>query len=157
MPVTIEILNAMTDPRVERCKTPAECETLAHNAEERGAPEIARQARRRAVELRADAEGANSEAERDALRAVHAFEEVRSQDAGKRVRASRTRQSFQRNGILKTVENVVSRNKPTEGYSALVEAGLDDYTFEAVVLRHPSQFSEEAIEQAKRRVAEREA
>jgi hypothetical protein len=146
----------MPDYRVERCKTPEDCESFAQNVE-KAHPVLAREARRRAVELRAEREGASTEAERDALRAVHAFEEVRSQEAGKRVRASRTRQGFQRNGILPTVESVVSRNKPTEGYASLVEAGMDDLTFEAVVLRHPEQFTAEAIEQAKRRIAERNA
>jgi hypothetical protein len=146
----------MADYRVERCKTAEDCESFARNVEKTH-PELARDARRRAVILRAEAEGASTEAEHDALRAVNAFEEVRSQEAGKRVRSSRTRQSFQRNGILTTVENVVSRNKPTEGYTALVAAGMEDFTFEAVVLRHPENFTPLAIENATRRIAEREA
>jgi hypothetical protein len=79
------------------------------------------------VELRALQYGANTDAERDALQAIYAFEEVRSQKAGRRVRASRTWQSIQRHGIIPTVERVVGRRTVTEGYDALVNAGMDDF------------------------------
>ena len=62
----------MSDYRVERCKTPAECEQFARNVEN-DHPELAKAARRRAVELRAGEQGATTEAELDALRAVCAF------------------------------------------------------------------------------------
>jgi len=53
------------------------------------------------------------------------------------------------------VERVVSRTKETDGYAALVEAGMHDFTFEAVVLRHPSLFAPETVERAKQRISER--
>lgn len=146
----------MSDYRVERCKTPSECETFARNVEKEY-PELAKAARRRAVELRATEQGATTEAELDALRAVCAFEEVRSQETGRKARANRTRQSFNRIGIVPTVEKIVARKTPTEGYAALVEAGMDDFTFEAVVLRHQESFSSMAIEQAIKRSNERQA
>ena len=146
----------MRDYRVERCKTPAECEQFARNVEKEH-PELAKAARRRAVELRAAEQGATTEAELDALRAVCAFEEVRSQETGRKARANRTRQSFDRIGIVPTVEKIVSRKTSTDGYAALVEADMDDFTFEAVVLRHPESFSPVAIEQARKRTNERQA
>jgi hypothetical protein len=146
----------MTDYRVGRCKTPDECEIFAKNVEN-GHPELAKAARRRAVELRATEHGAKTETELDALRAVCAFEQVRSQETGRKARANRTRQSFDRIGIVATVEKAVSRKTKTEGYAALVEAGMDDFTFEAVVLRHHDSFTPAAIAQAKKREAERQA
>ena len=146
----------MNDYRVERCKTPAECESFAQNVE-KDHPELAKAARRRAVELRAAEQGATTEAEFDALRAVCAFEDVRSQANGRKARPNRTRQSFQRIGIIPTVEKIVVRKTPTDGYAALVEAGMNDFTFEAVVLRNEAHFTPAAIEQAKRRSSEREA
>ncbi len=144
------------DYRVERCKTPEECETFAQNVEKTH-PDLAKAARRRAVELRAAAQGATTEAEFDALRAVCAFEEVRSQETGRKARANRTRQSFDRIGIIPTVEKVVARKTSTDGYAALVNAAMEDFTFEAVVLRHPTLFTAEALIQATKRSAERES
>ena len=37
-----------------------------------------------------------------------------------------------------------SMPKETEGYRVLVEMGMEDMAFEAVVLRHPESFSPEA-------------
>jgi hypothetical protein len=145
----------MYDHRVLHLKTPEECESFAKNAERLGHPELAQQARRRAVELRAAAYGANSDAEREALEAIYAVEEILSQRNGRKTRASRTWQSIKRHGILQTVERVVSRRQPTDGYTALVEMGMDDFTFEAVVLRHRALFQPETIERAKTRIAER--
>jgi hypothetical protein len=144
----------MTDLRVLRLKTPADCESFAHNVQNQH-PELAKEARRRAVELRAAQYGAKSDVEREALAAIYAFEEVRSQQTGRRAYASRTWQSIKRNGILATVERLVSRKNETVGYTALAEAGMEDLTFEAVVLRHPRAFSVEAVEQAKTRIRER--
>lgn len=144
----------LADYRVLRLKTPQDCESFAINVQKEH-PELAKDARRRAVELRSAQYGAKTDAEREALQAVYAFEEVRSQETGRRAHASRTWQSIKRNGILATVERLVSRTTATEGYAALVEAGMEDFTFEAVVLRHPVAFSDKAVEQAKKRINER--
>src|SRR5215207_755972 len=93
----------MTDPTVARLKTPEDCEQYAKNVEAKH-PELAKQARRRAVDLRSLKYGANTEVEREALRCIYAFEEARSQQTGKRAYASRTWQSVTRNGILPTVD-----------------------------------------------------
>ncbi len=144
----------MTDPKVLRLKTPEDCESFATNVQKTH-PELAKEARRRAVELRAAQYGAKSDAEREALKAVYAFEEARSQATGRKAHASRTWQSIKRKGILATVEAIVKRKTSTEGYATLMKAGLEDFTFEAVVLRHRGTFSKEAIEQAQTRINER--
>lgn len=140
--------------KVARLKTPDDCENFAKNVEGKF-PELAQAARRRGVELRAAVFGAVCDAEREALQAVYAVEEVASQRNGRRTRASRTWQSIQRYGILETVERVVSKKQPTDGYMALVEMGMSDFTFEAVVLRHPTLFKPETVEQAQARINER--
>lgn len=38
------------------------------------------------------------------------------------------------------------------GYTALLEMGLHDYAFEAVILRYPKLFSDEAVKRSKERV-----
>ena len=56
----------MSDYRVVRLKTPEDCEGFALNVDKKH-PDLAKQARRRAVELRAGAHGATSDAEVEAL------------------------------------------------------------------------------------------
>lgn len=77
------------DQKVLRLRTPEDCESFATNVEAKY-PALAQEARRRAVELRAHNFGAKSEAEREALQAVYAYEEVLCRKNGKKTRASRT-------------------------------------------------------------------
>lgn len=139
------------DETIAKFKTPESCEQFAINVQERS-PERARAARRRAVELRAAAHGASTTAEREALEAVYAYERVLSETRGKKVRASRTWQMIERHGIIAAVELVVSRPANSTGYVALVNMGMQDMAFEAVVLRHPDLFSAEAVERSKQRL-----
>ena len=141
------------DERISRLTTPEECEQVALNVETR-LPELAREARRRAVELRAAAHGATSEAEREALEAVYAYEKVLSVKKGKNVRASRTWQMIKRHGIIIAVERAVNRQQETAGFKALVDMGMQDFAFEAVVCRHPSVFSPEALKRSQDRLKE---
>ena len=140
------------DERIAKLRTPKECEQLAINATAREKPELALAARRRAVELRAAAYGAATVAEREALEAVYAYERVLSVKRGKKIRASRTWQMIKRRGIINAVENVVTRKAESAGYNALVEMGMQDKAFEAVVLRHPDVFSIEAVERSTERM-----
>jgi hypothetical protein len=141
------------DDRISKLTTPEECEQVALNVETR-LPELAREARRRAIELRAAAHGATSEAEREALEAVYAYEKVLSAKQGKNVRASRTWPMIKRHGIIIAVERAVNRRKETAGYKALVDMGMQDFAFEAVVCRHPSVFSAEALKRSQDRLKE---
>ena len=135
----------MMDKRIEKLKTPEQCAIFARNAIERDRPDLAEQARKRAVQLRADSLGAESDVEKEALQAVFAYEEVLSRKNGKRTRASRTWQMIDRHGIIEAVERAVNRKTETQGYTFLVEMGLEDFAFEAVILRHPDVFSKKAI------------
>ena len=142
------------DPRVLRLQTPEDCETFAGNAIARNLPDLAVQARQRAVQLRAAAGGAKSEVERECLQAVFAYEETLFLKHGKRVKASRTWQAFEAKGVLKAVDDLVSLDRPTVGYQSLKKAGLQQFAFEAVVLKHPKLFSKQAREQSARRLEE---
>jgi len=125
---------------------------FAKNAERLGAPELVRQARQRAVEIRARAFGAKSDLERECLEAVYAYEEVLSVKHGKKTQAGRTWPMIKQLGILPAVERIVTRRKETVGYTALAEMGLERFAFEAVVLRYPKSFSAEAVERARERL-----
>ncbi len=141
------------DERVLKLTTPEQCETFIQNARTRGREDLAQEALRRAIELRAVAFGADGSVEKQCLEAIYAYEEVLSAKNGKRTHASRTWQMIKRLGVLKAVDRVVSRPADAVGYTALVEMGLEKLAFEAVVVRHPKSFSPEAVRQSKLRVA----
>jgi hypothetical protein len=140
------------DPRVARLCSVDDCESFSVNARERGAPELAAQARKRAVQLRAGSHGAKTEVERECLQAVYAYEEILSAQKGKRQPASRTWQMIKRHGIIPAVERVVTKREVSSGFTALAEMGLMDYAFEVVILRHPDVFSVEAVAISKQRI-----
>ena len=140
------------DPRVSRLKTVADCESFAANARERGAPELADQARKRAVQVRADAHGACSDVERECLLAVYAYEEVLSAQKGRRQPATRTWQMIKRHGIIPAVERVVTKREVSSGFAALADMGLMEFAFEAVILRYPESFSVEARAMSRQRL-----
>jgi hypothetical protein len=52
-------------------------------------------------------------------------------------------------GIIVTMESIVKKPTESAGYEALVKMGMQDMSFEAVVLRHPDVFSAEAVAQSK--------
>jgi hypothetical protein len=136
------------DEKVARLMTPEDCEQFARNVQ-KDHPELTQEAHRRAVELRADARaktlGLNGPVEREALQAIYAYEEVLSKKNGKPTHASRTWQMVTRHGIIGTVERAVNRRTDASGYLALVEMQMQDITFESVVLRHPDDFSADAV------------
>lgn len=140
------------DERVKRLKNPQECEIFAVNASDRGHPELALQARQHSVSLRAMAYGASNDAERECLMAIYAYEEILFAKHGKRVRASRTWQMIQKRGIIAAIEQAVDRADSAAGFTALQEIGLSNYSFEAVILKHPSLFSESAVLRSQQRM-----
>lgn len=140
----------MIDPKVLRLKTAEDCESFAQNVE-MAYPELAEQARRRGLELKAAQKSVQTDVERAALVAVYALEEVRSQGARRRWRANRTWQSIRRNGILATLDYCVKRPRDDDGHSILAKSGRADLSFEAVVLKYPDQFSSTLVEKAKLR------
>ena len=142
------------DDRVKKIKTPEKCEVFAKNAIDKGHPELAQEAKIRSIQLKAEAYGAESEAEIEAIQAVYAYEEVLTLKNNKKTRASRTWPMIERHGILVAVERAVNRESETQGYNYLVEMGLQDFAFEAVVIRHPDLFSSECVDISKQRIAE---
>lgn len=142
------------DPIIGKLKTPEECKNLEDNATRNGRLDLAMDARRRGIELKALKHGATTDAERECIEAVYAYERVLSEKKGKNTPASRTWPMLKRWGIVPAVERIVSRKAETSGYKALVDMGLQDFAFEAVVLRYPELFSAEAIAHSKARMTE---
>lgn len=141
------------DKRVSRLQSPEECDQFILNVEHKS-PDLAQEARRRKVELLAARYGARGAAEEEALRAVYAYEEVLSRKNRRKTHASRTWPMIERHGIIEAVERAVNRKKETVGYTALTEVGLQEFTFEAVIVRYPHLFRPETVARAKARVVE---
>ena len=101
--------------------------------------------RRRSIQMRAAGRQPQTPAERESYEAVYAYEEALSSQKGRTIRAGRTWPMIRKHGIIGAVELIVTKRKETEGYRVLVEMGMEDMAFEAVVLRHPESFSPEAV------------
>lgn len=63
---------------------------------------------------------------------------------------SRTLQQIKRRGLLDAAEVAVTNKKPTKGFEILLEADLEDLSYERVVLDHQDEFSPRAVWFARR-------
>lgn len=140
------------DPRVAKLKTPDECEIFAANCAERGQVDLAHQARRRSLALRAGQYGAGNLIEKECLEAIYAYEEALRLKHGKRVRANRTWQVIKSKGVIQAVDDIVSHDTTTVAFDMFEKMGLLECAFESVVLRHPNKFSSEALRKARARL-----
>ena len=110
----------------------------------RGHPELALQAHRRAVDLRAEAYGATDEAEFAAVRAIYAYEEALGYQKGKRTRATGTWQLVRRHGLLAAVYKRLDSRDSEEVLPILRELGMEDYSFAAVLKEYRDAFGAQA-------------
>lgn len=129
---------------VVRIKDPELCYVFARNAVRRGHPELALQAYRRAVDLRAADYPTSSDAEHAAVRAIYAYEEAMSYHKGKRTRATGTWQLVNRSGLLGAVHKRIQGRSGDEVKPALEELGMMDYSFEAVGKAYPEDIQQAA-------------
>ena len=83
---------------------------------------------------------------------IHAFEEILSEERGKTVRLSRTRQKIGRVGERKVLEDFARHSKATEGFEMLIARGLPEMTGEAIVLRFRHEFDEATVMAAQARL-----
>jgi len=129
---------------VERIKDPELCYVFAKNAIRRDHPELAMQAYRRAVDLRAAAHDTGTEVEFAAVRAIYAYEEALSFRKGKRTRATGTWQLVNRHGILPALRKRLESKSSEDMRPVLRELRMEDYSFEAVCKAYPEDFHQVA-------------
>lgn len=129
---------------VRRINDPELCYVFAKNATRRGHPELALQAHRRAVDLRAEQHATASEAEFAAVRAIYAYEEALSYSKGKRTRATGTWQMVNRVGLLNTIHKRIQTRSGEDVMPVLKELGMEEYSFEAVGAAYPEDISQAA-------------
>jgi hypothetical protein len=145
------------DYRVERLRTPDECEIFARNATALNHPDLALEAQRKALRLKASTHATGSPVEAEAFAAVYAYELLLTRRNGKKTRATATWQAIKRYGIIEAVHRAVNRPPDLDGQVTLRQLGLEDFAFEALVVRHEASFSHAAIEASKARLAQRAA
>ena len=145
---------------LEKLDTFEACDSMVINATERNYLEGAILARKRALEIRVNIEGILrgkiSGLDRECLAAVFAYEEAMSNPGNRRYRATRTWQMIGRIGIVPAFERLVSNPVERPGYTSLCNLGLAEYAFEAVVLRHPNEFSPAAVQLSRERLGKSE-
>src|SRR5438552_5440290 len=110
----------MYDATVARLETPEECEQYAANVAAQF-PELATQARRKSIELRAASHGAKSDAEIDALKVIYAYEEALFAKHGRHIKANYTWRKIKDAGIIGAVEHAVTQPVDPVGYKTLKE------------------------------------
>ena len=124
---------------VLRIKKPELCYIFARNAIERGHEELAIQAYRHAVDLRAAAHDTQSEAELMALKAFYAYEEALSWQQTKRRRATGTWQMVNRHGILPTLQKRLESKSAEEVLPALKALKMEDYSLQQVARNYSAE------------------
>ena len=137
------------DEVISKLKTPEECIQFANKC-----TDLAREARRRAIELRALTHDNTSMVETELWKALYAYEEILTKKNHRRTLAGRTRQMITRYGIIGTAERAVNRKIEAMGYKVLVEMGMQDLTFESVITKFPESFNQDIVRLCKERLAE---
>jgi hypothetical protein len=137
------------DEIIRVLKTPEECKQV-----EKIFSNLAQQAKLRAIELRALSHGSKQEVELELLKVLYAYEEVLTKKNKRKIHASRTWPMVHRYGIIKAAEKAVNRPTDALGYKILVEMGMQDLTFESVILRYPKAFDKKVVELARTRLEE---
>ena len=64
---------------------------------------------------------------------------------------------MRQSGPFTAIDKAVGRKEDETVYPALVAMGLERFAFEAIVSQHPNEFSFEAVEQSRARVARRQS
>lgn len=142
----------MSEFDFKKLKTPDECRTFMKNARTRNRENLCPGAFRRLCELESGQDPDPIVVE--FWQAIAALEEVRRETHGKTVRANGTLKKVKKDGVLTTIESLVMRKKPGDGFRWLAEAGLGDLTAEHIVARYPAHFSAEALAASKARLEE---
>lgn len=130
---------------VARIKDPELCYVFARNAIRRGENSLALQAHRRAVDLKAEQYGCDSDVELLALKSFFAYEEALSWGQRKRRRATGTWQMVSRIGILPTLLKRLQGKGNEAVVQSLEDMQMTDYSFAAVAPICLGEYRDEAV------------
>jgi len=139
---------------IAACHDETKLRNWINNASREGAEEVEDAARRRLIAVRAcrDIDDPNDPVALDFWKSITALENELSEEKGKTIRLSRTRQKIARVGVEKTLTDLALQPQPSDGYHLLKARGMLDLSAEAVVLRYPERFAQEVLEAARLRL-----
>lgn len=141
------------DERVTRVKTSQEARQLAKNAHVVGRLDIEAQALEYAKKLQAQEEGYTTPAELAIADVLYTYEEVQSRlKDGTNYRAKRLRGMLKKYGPLQTAEQLALNPIRSAGFDMLEGEGQQDMTIEAIIVKYPDEFSEDALHAARARL-----
>lgn len=129
---------------------PAKLRALIANAKRHERPAVLNAAFHRLATVQS--EGEEGSAEFDMWSTIHAIEEIKRQDAGKTIRLSYLRRDIEKIGMVPAMDKLVSKAGASERFDELIEKGHPELTAEAVVLRHPARFSDDAVQRSNERL-----
>lgn len=135
---------------VDAMEDPVKLRALMANATRLGVPHVYDAAFKRLVHVQS--EGDPGSVEHDMWSVIAAIEEIKRQDAGKTVRLSYLRRDIQKLGMVPAMDKLVSKPDASERFEDLIARNLPELTAEAVVMRHTSDFSADAIARSSERL-----
>ena len=132
----------LTDPKLVR--------SLLQNAKKAGRNDLVFQCQVRLAKL--EGQRYDNQIEKEFWAAVTAAEELATAKNGKTTRLNRTKQKVARVGFMKVLEDWAFHKGTTQGFDILVEGGHPELTGEAIVVRHATEFTPEAVTAARQRL-----
>ena len=136
---------------VSRCEDLEKLKSLIKNARDRGESVVADAAFRKLISLVPSEQPGT--VEHDFWQTIHAFEYALTEERGKTIRLSRTRQKVDRVGVVQTLRDWALSNKETDGFKMLLDREMPELTGEAIVLRHPGRFDPQVLAAARHKLA----
>ena len=136
--------------RIDNLKSVKSCDSFEQNMEQLGYAHLMKYLSRQRVDIKShelldkfnfDIEnGVTEKFITDFMRALAAYEEFLSSKNSRKTIANRLRQSIKKNGVKNAIIKATSKKTVTEGYDYLINAGLDEFTLEQVVLGNHELF-----------------
>ena len=135
---------------IAHCDDPAKLRRFMKNAQRLGEDEVYDAAFQRLIAVQPSAEVGT--VAHDVWRTIYAFEELRREEAGKRILLSRTRQAIKKKGELRTVLDLVRKSQASGGFDMLKERDKLELSFEALVIARAEHFPSDAVDKARARL-----
>ena len=137
---------------IQASRDPEQLHRFMKNAERMNEPAVRDIAFRRLVEILPKEEPGTLE--HDFWRSIFSLEQALSEERGKPVRLSRTRQKVTKLGKMETLKDLAMSRSASEGFGMLMERNMAELTAEAVVLRHQNHFESAVVAAARSRLQE---
>lgn len=136
---------------IAQCSDPKKLKTVIENARGAGEYAVGHAAELKLYKVLPSAQPGTLE--HDVWQSIYALEGSLKDERGKTVLLSRTRQKIKKDGEHKTVADLVL-GKVSDGFAMLLEREMPRLTFEAVALRHATEFDPDVVAAANARLTD---